>query len=147
MKRLPHHNRGFALVIALALTGLLAVVVLILTRAMAADLRRTAEAQVQQQLDELLLAGQVIVRSHLAAAAATTADTPVPLPAFLAARDGRLSYRITHADNSTLSATVIAQIGPAATGQSLVYQNAPGGWSLREATLNPAPPAPEVPAK
>jgi hypothetical protein len=138
MKRLPHHNRGFALIIALALTGLLAVVVLILTRAMAADLRRTAEGQVQQQLDELLLAGQVVVHSHLAAAAATTVYTPIPLPALLAAHDARLAYRITQADQGQIRATVTAQIGPAATGQTLIYQNTPAGWSLRDATLDGA---------
>jgi Tfp pilus assembly protein PilX len=136
MIRPSHHNRGFAVIISLAMAGLLAVVMLILTRSMAADLSRTTNNQIQQQLDEMLLAAQVVVRENLAANLAPNRPIDymaIALPTGL--REGHLAYRIAHADAAEIQVAVVAQLGRATAGQNLVYQKTSTAWFLRDATL------------
>jgi Tfp pilus assembly protein PilX len=141
MIRPSHHSRGFAVVISLAMTGLLAVVMLILTRSMAADLSRTAKNQIQQQLDEMLLAAQVVVRENLAASPTPTSPaltnstgySAIVLPTGL--QQAHLAYRIAHADAAEIQVAVVAQLGRATAGQNLVYQKTGTAWFLHDATL------------
>ena len=135
-------RRGFAMLTAIALVALVGVAMAAVLALVQLDLRRTADALVEAQLRQMLLAGERAARERLDATGTdgprAAEAAPASLPAALAADGGALEVTLTSATPAAgkeVEVTVRARLGERSAAQTLRYEHTPEGWRPRSATL------------
>ena len=131
-------RRGFAMIVAIALIGVVGLALASILSLSHLDLRRTSEAAQGAQLRQLLVAGERAARDRLNAGDATGGVLSVSLPPALAADGGAMEVRVEPAVEAGAPAvvTVEAKLGTAGLSQTLRYHRGAEEWKLVGAELH-----------
>ena len=131
--RIIPRRRGFALINAIVLLGLIATLLVTMTSHMRMQIRRDASAEQEAQFRQLLLAGQTVARQTLDPANPQRCEVPVPPE--LTAR----SATITTARDAAQPSQILIQatLDGQSRQQRLYYTLSPQGWQLADAILDP----------
>lgn len=119
--------RGFAMLMAVGMVGLLAAVLLGMTMLLAADARRTEDVEVQVQLDQLLLTGATL------AVGQDTSSGEISLPPELREQGATLRIERSSQDD-TQRVIITATIDRHVAQQTLHLKCAEDGWEIIDAT-------------
>lgn len=119
-------RRGFAMLVAVGMVGLVAAVALGLTLYLAADVRRTGDGEIRAQLDQLLLAGAAMAGEH------PDAPAGIELPASLRERGALLSIDPTP-ENGQIRTVITAAIDGQSASQSLILRRVGDRWAVVDA--------------
>jgi hypothetical protein len=133
-----HTRRGFAMLTAIALIGLVAVAMAAAAAVFRLDLRRTTAVMEDAQLRQLLVAGERAAREKLPAAPGpvSASEAPVSLPPALTTRGATLAVHLSKGpEGDDAIATVEAALAGRVATQTLTYQRGPAGWRVASATL------------
>ena len=131
LRRRHRHPRGFAMLAAIAMVGLVAVAMAAAASIFRLDLRRTADSLHDAQARQLLLAGERAVRARLGNGVPTGDDFDVQLPVALRAEGAVLHARLTRAGaEDTVEATVESTLAGRMTRQTLRYRRGSAGWQI-----------------
>ena len=124
--------RGFALITAIVLLGLIATLLAAMTTHTRMQIRRDASAEREAQFRQLLLAGQTAASQTLDPASPQRCEVPVPPE--LTAR----SATITAARQAAHPSQVLVQVtlDGESRQQRLYYSRGPNGWHLDDAILD-----------
>lgn len=129
--RTTRPRRGFALITALVLLGLVVTLMVTMTSQLRMQIRRSAAAEQEAQFRELLLAGQTAASQTLD----SVSPQRLPVPPELA--DGKATITCTrdraHPEQVLVQATLAGQ----SREQRLYYKRGPNGWQLDDAVLDP----------
>jgi Tfp pilus assembly protein PilX len=136
--RRPKHSRGFAMLMALAMLGLVAMLLVFLAHYFAWEQKRTRTVSADAQLSQLLLAG-----AEDALAKTKSSDLPkdpwnLELPKPLA--DEKATVALTpHLESPDTADIVIdAQLDAQKASQTLHLRKSSSGWTLNSAVLSGA---------
>jgi hypothetical protein len=129
------NHRGFAMLFAIALLGLVATAITVLTKQVGYEMRRTTLAGDDAQLRQLLLAGAQNMREH----ASGWNDSPEPeswsveLPASLIKRDASLSIECSPGKSGEFNAEVTVGFDGRQAIQTLHLRRSAQGWIVNDA--------------
>ena len=137
MSRRRHNNRGFAMLMALAALGVVAVTLLVLSRHFADDMLRTRNLTREAQLSQLLLAGaqDAVQRSHSWSAELQKQEWQIKLPAELSSSGAKLSIALVPSSDQKVDATIEAKMGRGIAVQTLHFKLAEGNWIIESVEL------------
>jgi hypothetical protein len=136
--RASRRCRAFATLIAITLIAFVATTLTALSFLFATEVRRTRDAADDAQLQQLLLAGAVVVQSQAAAwpAQPPAFDQDLPLPPSLAA-DGAAAHLLLLPNSPPGRATcrITARLGSHHAAQRLTFTRTNNAWHLTQANL------------
>ena len=121
-------HRGFVLLLAVGMVSIVAVLVLLLTMRMHADVRRTRAALSIAQLSQLTLAGVAIVQTSLDQEDRVLPES-ITLPDSIAER-GRLRVEPIDRAPEAVEVLIIAQWDTADSRHRARLERASGGWRM-----------------
>ena len=134
-RRRPPQKRGFAMLLALAMLGLVAMLLIFLAHYFAWELKRTRSTTADAQLNQLLLAGAQDALSKSKSTNLPKAPWTLALPTSLS--DAHATVTLTPTldspDNATI--TIDAHYNTQQASQSLHLQKSNNAWRLTSATL------------
>jgi type II secretory pathway component PulK len=129
-------RRGFALIAAVLLLGLVVVAVTLLANATAADGQRTLECQQRAQLDQLLLAAATDAPAHLKSSNLKSNDSwQCDLPTALSEQSASVETTVTSVESDHIDLHVRARLANRSAEQSLRFARAGNGWRLSSAQI------------
>lgn len=131
MKRRQQH-RGFTIILAVVLLGLIAVAVAMIVHQLGYELRRTRTAYEDAQLRQLLLAGAQDVASNSDRYNGQGQMTPqkVKLPKSLEDAGASLSVTRQEAPGKTGDIGITARVGSREASESLRWEESSHRWSV-----------------
>lgn len=133
----PRKNRGFAMLLALAMLGLVAMLLIFLAHYFAWENKRTRSINADAQLNQLLLAGahDAWAKAKTWQGAPPTEPWKLDLPKALAEDHATVSLA-SHSDSAeNVTVTVDAHYDNQQASQTLHLQHGTGGWGLKSAEL------------
>jgi len=125
MRRASGSRRGFAVATALCMVAIAGVAMAAVCALLAADVRRTLSGDVDAQLRQLLIAGEIDAPAHLSDPTQQAWDTPLPMA--LGSAQVRTS-RVADGDGARLR--VSARLGDRSAREDLRFDRSGGGWRL-----------------
>ena len=141
--RTRHHrrSRGFVLIMAIMILGLMGVTLAILTRHFAYDASRTRQTFEDAQLRQLLLAGaqDVAIRSADWNDSAPKANWTLDLPPELKAESATVSVQPQKADSDGTTLLIEARLGTRSAVQTLRLERKTDRWIITDARLGAEP--------
>jgi hypothetical protein len=137
MSRLNCKRRGFAMLMALAILGTVAVTLLVLSRHFADDVLRTRNVTREAQLSQLLLAGaeDAMQRSRNWSGPPQKQQWEIELPRELSSSSTKLSVDLTPMDDRKADLIIEAQMGRQAAVQTIHFQLADDTWAVKSVEL------------
>ena len=135
--RRPPKHRGFAMLMALAMLGLVAMLLIFLAHYFAWENKRTRSINADAQLNQLLLAGaqDALAKAKTWQGGPPTEPWKLEVPKSLAEDHATVSLA-THSNSpDTTTVTVDAHYDNQQASQTLHLQKATGGWELKSAEL------------
>lgn len=132
------YSRGFALVAAIMLVGIVGMVLAVMATLVASEGRRTSSVRQETQLRQLLLAGAVSAPERVSRwdGAGGEERWSVALPVAMTADGAEVSSRMTSVAGGVRQVEVEAKLGRHRMVQVLRFAPAAGGWQLQSAALN-----------
>ena len=131
-------ERGFILLIALAVLGIVGVAMLVLAAATAYDARRSIERSQRAQLDQMLLAGASEARERLKTASPKTGDSwDVELPKALTEQSATMHSTVSSIEqNGEVYLLIHATLSNRSAEQTVRFSQASGDWKLISAKVS-----------
>jgi hypothetical protein len=131
-------RRGFSVVIAMAILGLVGVALLLLTREVGYEFQRTRIADRDAQLRQLLLAGaqDVVSRAVEWGPDWKAEKWSMSVPRALANQDASLSFESSRTADDIRRVTVIARLQDREKVQSLLFVQRHNMWELSTVSLD-----------
>jgi type II secretory pathway component PulK len=133
-KRL-RNRRGFATLYAIALLGLVAVALTLLTKQVGYEIRRTKLASDDAQLRQLLLAGARSTLEHASrwGDAPTSESWQLDLPSSLAEKEDSLTIVCTPGESGEVNGEITARVDRRTALQTLRLKRSAQNWTVSEA--------------
>jgi hypothetical protein len=135
--RFARHDRrrGFAIIIAIGLMGLVAAALALLATMMAADTRRTSSAVTEAQLRQLLVAGAAVAQRDIQGiVAAGEKGRAITLPEPLSQPGGKLTLT-AKSSGDRAEVEVLAAYERRHAAQMLTFERKDGAWQMVSARL------------
>jgi hypothetical protein len=128
----PRPRKGIAVILAVAMLGLVSVALLSITHALAYDFTRTRLTTQDAQLRQLLLAG---AQEAVAAAKGWNADSlpskwSMHLPASLVEQGAGVSFELEAIEGGQRKVIVTARLGTREQMQSITFRRTDEGWRV-----------------
>jgi hypothetical protein len=129
------NGRGFATLYAIALLGIVAVALTLLTKQVGYEIRRTKLASDDAQLRQLLLAGAGSALEHAGrwGDAPTSESWEVHLPSSPAANEESLTIVCTPGESGEVNAEITARLNGRTAMQMLRLKRSAQKWTVSEA--------------
>ena len=137
MTRHNRKNRGFAMLMALGMLGLVSMTLIVLSQQFAYDVTRTQAASRDAQLSQLLLAGaqDASQRSHDWPEQPQNGKWQIELPQALSQSGAKLAIELRASGEGKADVTVDAAMGSQSAVQTLHFKHADRGWVVDSAEL------------
>ena len=130
------HPRGFAMVAAISLFGLVAITIVSLASVFSVQARRAYSQSQDAQLRELLLAGAEAARARLDSNSSFPAN--IPLPTTLSQEQATLTLTRQSPESADSAVIAIQASLPRHTlSQRLTFSRQSNSWQLTAVELNP----------
>ena len=130
MNRTVRHRRGFTMLIAIALLGLVGSALLLLTRQLAAEGRRTRATYDEAQLRMLLIAGADDAAEHGKAwnNAPAAENWQMALPQSMADSNASVSLSSRSSEADTIEVLIVARFRGREAMQVLLFHHSEEAW-------------------
>ena len=134
MKPCPRHfrRRGFAMLVAIAMLGLAAAVLVVLARHFAYEVARTRIVTNDAQLSQLLhaAAADAVIRSKDWPADAKSQDWDLQPPEILASQSPRISVALKAVGDQKAEVQIDAQLDSQRAATTLRFTHTDAGWTF-----------------
>jgi hypothetical protein len=121
------HQGGFAFILSVALTILVATALAAMASLLATEIKRTNQQPVDAQLRQLLLTASLVTQNHLNKTQLPPDQIDIELPADLT--DAKLKV-LTKIKTDTIIAQIHASLGDHTASQALTFARSDGRWSV-----------------
>jgi hypothetical protein len=137
VNRLNRKNRGFAMLMALAMIGLVSITLVVLSQEFAFDMKRTQIVTRDAQLSQLLLAGaqEAMQRSRDWPETPRNTSWQIELPQTLSHAAAKLTSELHAAGDQKVDVTIEAIIASQMAVQTLHFKHTDRGWEVDSAEL------------